>query len=121
MDKHILLAIFHIFLVAPLFLMVGYMRANTPIWLYWTMLVLGILIFVYHAYRAFVRYSMRSSYLWVNLLHIFYVAPLLMYIGYYKKDSVQYSYELLLMVGFAALGYHLFSLVRSIQTIEIEH
>jgi hypothetical protein len=44
-----------------------------------------------------------------------FVAPLLLYIGYHKKDTPRSAYEITMMLGFAAIGYHLFSLVRNIE------
>ena len=54
---------------------------------------------------------------WVNLIHMLYVAPLLIYIGYYEKDTPRYAYELLALVGFAALGYHTYQLVVSMNVV----
>jgi hypothetical protein len=44
------------------------------------------------------------------------VAPLLIYIGYNKKETPRFAYELMLMGGFAAGGYHLFSVVKQLDT-----
>jgi hypothetical protein len=73
---------------------------------------------VYHAYKAYLRYIYKSNIFWVNLLHVIFVAPLLIYIGYNQKETLRFGYELLFMGGFAALGYHILSLVRSIETID---
>ena len=62
-----------------------------------------------------VRALKHSEYAWVNAIHVILVAPLLMYIGYHKKDTPRSAYELLLLLGFAAAGYHLFSLVRLLE------
>lgn len=43
---------------------------------------------------------------WVNLLHIFIIGPLLIYIGYYGEKTARLYFELLLMLGFASIGYH---------------
>lgn len=55
--------------------------------------------------------------IWVNLVHVLYVAPLLIYIGYKEKDTPRYAYELLALLGFAALGYHIYSLVVNMNII----
>lgn len=119
-DAHAIVSLFHIFFVSPLFLAVGYMRSNTPIWLYWLLLGLGCIVFVYHTYKFMLRYANKSSFQWVNLIHMFAVAPLMVYVGYYQKQSMRFGYELMLMLGFASLGYHLFSLIRSLQTNDIK-
>ena len=114
MDTHVLLALFHIFLVVPLFLYVAISKTETHVNVYRFMLILGAIVFVYHAYKSLLRYSSGSSMLWVNLLHVLYVAPLMIYIGYKEKNTPRSSYELLALIGFGALGYHLYNLVISI-------
>ena len=114
-DNHFMLSLFHILIVAPMLLFVGFQRADTPVWLYNTLLVLGIIILLYHGFRLMLRLRDNSGYAWVNLIHILFIAPLLIYIGYHKKECPRSAYEILLMLGFAAVGYHLFSLVRNIE------
>ena len=55
--------------------------------------------------------------IWVNLIHMLVIAPLLLWIGYYGKETSRAAYELLLMTGFAALGYHLYSLILEVNTV----
>lgn len=117
MDSHLLLALFHIFAVVPLFLYVAISRAGTPTGLYGFLLVLGAIIFMYHGYKAWNRYLSGSSAVWINLIHVFYVAPLLMFIGWREKDTPRYAYELLALLGFAALGYHTYSLIISMNIV----
>ncbi len=114
-DPHIMLAVGHILVIAPFLLYVGIQRAAVPGWIFTTLLVLGAVLFLYHGYRAYIRIIKSSPYAWVNLVHAMIVAPLLMYIGFKGRESPRYAYELLLMVAFAALGYHLYSLVISLQ------
>jgi len=111
---HFWLAIFHLALVVPLFLYVGIVRAETPQWLYLALLAIGTVVLVYHSLKLVIRLKNRSGYAWVNAIHVLVVAPLLIYIGYHKKDTPRFAYELLLMLAFAAGGYHLFSIVRQL-------
>jgi hypothetical protein len=113
MDSHLLLSLFHIFAVVPLFLYVALSRGNTVKGVYGFLLVLGAFILLYHLFKAWKRYTTGSPALWINLIHVFYVAPLLIYIGYREKDTPRYAYELLALIGFAALGYHTYSLILS--------
>lgn len=113
-DNHFWLAIMHLLLVVPLFLYVGFTRANTPHWLYLALLAIGIVVLVYHGLKLIIRLKNRSGYSWVNAIHVLLVAPLLIFIGYHKKETPRSAYELLLMAGFAAGGYHLFSLVKQL-------
>lgn len=114
LDSHFWLAIIHLVVVVPLFLYVGFTRADTPQWLYLALLSIGFIIFIYHGFKLIVRLKNRSGYAWVNALHVLTVAPLLVYIGYHKKETPRFAYELLLMLGFAAGGYHLFSAVKQL-------
>lgn len=115
MDSHIMLSLFHLVFVAPLFLGVGFIRSATPEWLYMGILVLGVAILLYHSYKLLLRIKIKSNYTWVNAIHILTVAPLLIYIGIKKRDTPRFAYELLVMLGFAATGYHLYSLVSQLQ------
>ena len=112
---HIILAIFHVFFVAPLFFYIAFVRSDMPIWFYNSILVLGLGLLLYHGWKFIVRYMAKSSRMWINAIHVFYVAPLLIYIGYMKKETPRSGYELAAMVGFAALGYHLYSIVSELQ------
>jgi uncharacterized membrane protein len=114
-DNHFWIAIIHLLFVVPLFLYVGFSRANTPQWLYMALFVIGAVIAVYHGFKLLIRLKNRSAYWWVNAIHVITVAPLLMYLGYHKKETPRFAYELLLMLAFAAAGYHTFSIVRMLE------
>ena len=116
-----ILSLFHLLAVVPFFLYIGFQRAATPDAVFTASLVLGIVITLYHGYKAYVRYTKNSPYLWVNLIHVFYVGPLLIWIGSQGKNTPRYAYELLLMVAFAAGGYHLYSLIQSMNNVKEEH
>ena len=115
LDQHFILSITHLLFVVPLLLFVGFKRAATPPWLYMAIFAIGAIIIVYHGFKLIIRLRTNSGYIWVNILHILIVAPLLLYIGYNKKNTPRFAYELLLMLGFAAAGYHIFSLVKLLE------
>ncbi len=114
-DSHVFIALGHLIFIAPFFLYVGFQRSNTPLWIYTLLIALGAMILFYHGYKAFIRVAAGSPYAWVNIIHVAFVAPLLLLIGLKGRDAPRYAYELLIMVGFAALGYHLYSLIRGLQ------
>ena len=114
-DYYFALSLFHVLFVTPLFLTIGFLRSNTPTWLYLAILVLGFIILIYHGYKLLLRLKMRSNYTWVNIIHVLIVAPLLLFVGYHKKETPRSAYEMLLLTGFAAGGYHLYSLVNHLQ------
>lgn len=115
-DHHFILALFHVLLVSPLLLFVGFQRALTPEWIFKALFWIGVVIIGFHGYKAFIRFNAHSSYLYVNLMHLLIIGPLLAFIGYHGKDTPRFAYELLLLIGFAALGYHTFGLVRLLNT-----
>jgi hypothetical protein len=116
LDNHFWLAIIHLIIVVPLFLYVGFTRAETPQWVYLSLFTIGWVILVYHGFKLVLRLKSRSNLAWVNALHVILIAPLLLFIGYHKKETPRFAYELLLMLGFAAGGYHLFSVVKQLDT-----
>jgi uncharacterized membrane protein len=121
MNSHAILSLFHIFAVVPLFLYVALSRANTHPQVYQALFGLGIVLIIYQSYKAFTRYFTNSSYLWVNLIHVAIIGPLLIYIGYKQKDTPRPAYEILALVSFAALGYHMYSLVLQANVVEEKH
>jgi hypothetical protein len=113
-DPHVFIALVHIVFIVPLFMFVGAMRDKSPTVLYKALLVMGATVLGYHLWRLSVKYRSNVSGQWINLIHVALVAPLLIYIGINEKDTPRYAYEVLLMTGFAALGYHMITLIKSI-------
>ena len=95
----------HVFIIGGLFLYVGLKRNTIPQWLFPVLLGLGGIILVYHIYKAYVRITNNAN-PWVNLIHIFGVAPLVLLIGYNREKTPRFIYELMLIYGFASIGYH---------------
>ena len=103
--KEMYVHLFHILVVGTLFLYVGIKSKNTPPSMYPVLLTTGIVIFFYHAYKVYLKVAAGKN-PWVNLFHILIVAPLLIFIGYNKETTPRYAFEFLIMLGFAAIGYH---------------
>jgi hypothetical protein len=97
--------LFHILIVGSLFLYVGITRNKIPEIMYPILLGLGLIIIFYHCFKVYNYIKLGKSY-WVNLIHIFIVGPLLVYIGYNRENTARLYFELLLMLGFASIGYH---------------
>lgn len=100
-----LVHLFHIIFVGGLFLYVGIQRDKIYKQLFPILLGLGSFIILYHMYKTYTYLKAGKGY-WVNLLHIFIIGPLLIYIGYYGEKTARLYFELLLMLGFASIGYH---------------
>lgn len=109
-----IVSLLHLLIILPTLLFVAMNRAATPAWLYTTLLIVGCFIALYHGYKFVKRYLAGSSHAWVNAMHVFLIAPLLIVIGSNKKETPRMYYEILLLVAFGGVGYHLFSLVRSL-------
>jgi hypothetical protein len=114
LDVHMILSVFHLLVVVPLFLFVGYQRSDTPRWVYLSLLSVGFIVTIYHGVRLVQRYG-KSVFAWVHVLHALLIGPLLCYIGYYGRDTPRWAYEVLLIAGFGAFGYHLFQLVKGLE------
>ena len=97
--------LFHILLVGSLLLYVGITKTLMPEFMYSILLGLGLIIVLYHSFKVY-NYVKLGKGFWVNLIHIFIVGPLLVYIGYNREKTSRKYFELLLMLGFASIGYH---------------
>lgn len=116
MDALLLIGILHVALIVPFLLWVGFNRAATPDWVYQVLFGFGILVLLYHGYKAVGRYFAKSPVMWINVIHVLFVAPLLLWIGFYEKKTERPAYDMLLIVAFGAFGYHLYKLVVVSQT-----
>ena len=116
MDPYLLIAVLHVALIAPFLLWVGFNRAATPDWVYSFLVGMGLLVLIYHAYKAVGRWFAKSPVLWINLIHVLFVAPLILWIGYNGKKTERPAYDMLLIIAFGAFGYHLYKLVVVTQT-----
>ena len=113
MNKTFLVQLFHIIIVSGLFLYVGINREKISKTLFYILLGLGILIIVYHLFKVY-KYLKEGKCIWVNLIHIFIIGPLLIYIGYNKDKTQRLYFEILLMLAFASIGYHGYYLIKSL-------
>ena len=105
MNPESLVHLFHILIFGSLFLYVGIERTNIPSFMFPLLLGLGVIVILYHMFKVYTYMKQGRGY-WVNLIHILLVGPLLVYIGYNGEKTARLYFELLLMLGFAAIGYH---------------
>lgn len=110
MDARVIINLFHILLVAPFLIWVGISRGNNVNGAFTALFIIGLFVTLYHGYKSWVRLSAGSGYAWVNLIHLLWIGPLLIYIGSKKKDTPRPAFELLLLTAFGALGYHMYTL-----------
>jgi hypothetical protein len=100
----------HTLLIAPIFIYVGMNRDQVHEYVFYALGLIGAIVLAYHSYKAYTKLISGQS-AWINWIHIVLVAPLLLLLGYLKKDANRRYFEMLMMLGFAALGYHGFYLI----------
>ena len=103
--------IFHILVVAPFLLYVAIVRGQLQPWIFSVLSGLGIVILVYHGYKTFLKWKVNAPSLWINAIHFFIIAPLLVFIGSKGYDTPRWAFEVLALLGFAALGYHIYAII----------
>ena len=101
-----LLSLTHVLFFAPPLFYIAATRSQTPLWAFKALLFAGMFILAFHLYR------MIGGGSYINLIHIFIVAPLLITIGWKAKHTPRMLYELLIMVTFGMLGWHMLNMVR---------
>ena len=111
MNASLFVHLFHILIVGGLFLYVGIVKSNIPAFMYSILITLGIIIILYHIFKVSKKLTTGMN-PWVNYIHIFIVGPLLLYIGLHREKTQRFYFEILLMLGFASIGYHSYYLVN---------
>ena len=115
-DKHVIISLFHIIIVVPFFAYIFINKSSTPEWAYTLLFSLGIIVLLFHFYKSVVKFMAQSNSLWINVVHVVAVAPIMIYIGYTSKNTPRPAYEILSLITFAALGYHLYSMIDNLDT-----
>jgi hypothetical protein len=73
--------------------------------MYSFLITLGIIIVLYHSFKVYKKLKLGFN-PWINYIHIFIIGPLLLYIGLNREKTPRLYFEILLMLGFSAIGYH---------------
>ena len=108
----------HILFFVPLFFYVYYKGTSKDDkiqpWLCYFLMGLAVTSFVYHCYKLYLLSQGQDEKWkdWIYVIHVLIILPLLFYIGYKCENTPRKYFELLLVVAFAALGYHSFSLIK---------
>lgn len=104
-SKEFFVHLIHVIIIGGLFLYVGINGPTIPKIIFPVLIFLGIFVILYHGIKAYNKLIVNKS-AWVSYIHIFLVGPLLILIGYYNIDTPRKYFELLIMLGMAAIGYH---------------
>jgi len=115
LSSHVVLNILHVLFIAPLLIYVGIARDSIPEWAFYVLGGVGVILLLYQLYKAYGKIKEGKS-AWINWIHIFLIAPLLILMGILGKDTERRYFEMLLLAGCAALGYHGIYLIREMIT-----
>jgi len=111
MTSSIFVHLFHILIVGSLFLYVGIQKYKIPKFMYSVLIALGIIIILYHGFKVYKKLTEGFN-PWINYIHILIIGPLLLYIGLNRDKTPRFYFEILLMLGFASIGYHGYYLIN---------
>ncbi len=102
---------FHTFVVGPAFVYIGLGKTTIPNVVFTILGIVGVVIFLYHSYLAYTKLRDGKS-AWINWIHVFIIAPLLLLLAKLRQDASRRYFEMLMMLGFASIGYHGMYLAR---------
>lgn len=113
MDTHTFYGIFHAFVAAPFLIYIGIQGDKVPSWIYGLLGIVVIAMVGYHGWRAIQKIAEGRS-AWINWIHLLVIVPLLSWIVVQQKETPRRAFEMVLMLGFAGLGYHGYYLVQQV-------
>ena len=114
LSRDSIINLLHILVIVPLLFCLYFYKNSLTSTMCNTIIVIALLGMGYHLYRLVKNSELDKMQEWrmtINLIHIFLVFPLLIYIGVKCKEAKRYYYELLLILIFAALGYNLYNFI----------
>jgi hypothetical protein len=82
-----------------------------PVFMYPTLLVLGTIVIIYHGFLLYKKIIADKN-TCIAGIHVFLIGPILLIIGLKKEHTQRFYFELLLMLGFASIGYHGYYLLQ---------
>ena len=82
------------------------MKDKLPKMMYPVIFLLGIIVLLYHIYKMI--YNKDP---WIHYIHLIYIGPLLLYIGWYQEKSSPKAFLIAIMIAGATFAYHLYRLL----------
>ena len=104
-NKLVIVHLFHIIFVGAMFVYLGVRKNAAPTWLYTAIIFLGIAIIIAHGLKL-----LKNAHSLVSWFHVLIVAPLVIYIGRTGPHAPDIAYNLILLEGIMAIGYHSYAL-----------
>lgn len=105
--QEFIIQIIHIFIFGIILLYVGIVIPKDD-WIYYILLALGIIAI------SFFLINFKKSLFWI-LWHILIIGIVLLWVGILKYNSPKFLFKLLIILGSAAIGYHLVRLIQNIK------
>lgn len=102
-----IVSILHILVSGPILLYLG-LKQQKPIYVYYILLGLGIILGVFFL----VEFLSKRNRLWL-LIHLVVFVPLLICCGFMKDKTPPIILSIFIALGCAAIGYHIIKLLRN--------
>ena len=100
----------HILFFGPIFLYSGFMKEKITPFLFLVLLCLGVVVVVFHGYRLSIKKQTDSK--WVNLIHVFFVGPLIIALGILQKKAYDWIYLSMSLLGATTMLYNIIILIK---------
>lgn len=108
-NAKMLINLFHIFVVVPFFLYIGYHKETTAPSVFTFLMFLGLFVFMYHAYRYWITgWS-------INMMHLF-IGTFLILIGYYGESLPSAFFNVFYLLAFIVFTWHSYLLYSRLET-----
>ena len=106
--ESLIIQITHILFLGVFLLYVGIYKPKAN-WVYNLLIVLGILAIIVFSVKIY-----NNENLFWLIWHVFFVGIVLLWTGIMRKQSFDFLYKLLIIIGSAAIGYHAVRLIQNI-------
>ena len=105
--KYILL--FHLIIVGPLLI---YITRTKESILYKPIIALGTILAIYHLYCFYKNYVDNKFINYINLIHIIFIAPLLIYLGIKKHTVIYPTLDIIAILGAGVMFHSFIKLIK---------
>ena len=106
-NRYLLTQFGHILILGPLLLYIGILKPPQK-WLYTILIILGMIsIFVF-----LLKLILAWSTLFWAMWHVLVIGIILVWVGMKKDQSPSFLFNLLIIIGSAAIGYNLSKLMK---------
>ena len=106
-----LILIFHILIVGPIFLYLGLMKSNSIKMVKHIVVGIGVILALYHSFLTYKHYNTSKYLSYLNLTHILFFAPLLIYTGS-VENAVYPTYDILCVLGSGIIILSIYKLIK---------